>query len=167
MSYLPKKKNDDELTNYNNQWKTLELEYFNLFNKFKNYVNIYFHNKDKNKLPSVKNDDDKTILKNISKYLQISVNEKNIKSVLEKNAELAELYRMKKPGVSNDNWVFNKISNNINSEIFYYHVNEVGYKRTKVKIKIRENELFELDAKGKLKLDKKLLKKIREDIKWQ
>ena len=70
VSYLPKK-NDDELTNYNNQWKTLELEYFNLFNKFKNYVNIYFHNKDKNKLPSVKNDDDKTILKNISKYLQI------------------------------------------------------------------------------------------------
>ncbi len=161
------KKNDDELTNYNNQWKTLELEYFNLFNKFKNYVSIYFHNKDKNKLPSIKNDDDKTILKNISKYLQISVNEKNIKNVLEKNAELAELYRMKKPGVSNDNWVFNKISNNINSEIFYYHVNEVGYKRTKVKIKIRENELFELDAKGKLKLDKKLLKKIREDIKWQ
>ena len=161
------KKNDDELTNYNNQWKTLELEYFNLFNKFKNYVSIYFHNKDKNKLPSIKNDDDKTILKNISKYLQISVNEKNIKSVLEKNAELAEFYRMKKPGVSNDNWVFNKISNNINSEIFYYHVNEVGYKRTKVKIKIRENELFELDAKGKLKLDKKLLKKIREDIKWQ
>ena len=87
--------------------------------------------------------------------------------VLEKNAELAEFYRMKKPGVSNDNWVFNKISNNINSEIFYYHVNEVGYKRTKVKIKIRENELFEVDTNGKLKLDKKLLKKIREDIKWQ
>ena len=31
----------------------------------------------------------------------------------------------------------------------YYHVNEVGYKRTKVKIKIRESKLFELDAKGK------------------
>ena len=48
-----------------------------------------------------------------------------------------------------------------------YEINKVGYKRTKVKIKIRENELFELDAKGKLKLDKKLLKKIREDIKWR
>ena len=74
---------------------------------------------------------------------------------------------MKKPGVPNENWVFNKISKKINSEIYYYHVDEVGYKRTKIKVKDRDNELFDTDKDRNLNLDKKVIQKIRSDIKWQ
>ena len=74
---------------------------------------------------------------------------------------------MKKHGIANENWIFNKISKKIKSEIYYYQADEVGYKRTKIKIKKRENDLFNTDQKRKLKLDGKLIKEIRKDIKWQ
>ena len=74
---------------------------------------------------------------------------------------------MKKPGIANDNWVFNKLSQKINSEIYYYHVDEVGYKRTKIKVKNRDNELFDTDKDRDLKLNNKIIQKVRSDIKWQ
>ena len=105
-------------------------------------------------------DNENERLKNTLEFLQISTKDRDSKSVLENNSDLFELYKMKKPGVPNENWVFNKISKKINSEIYYYHVDEVGYKRTKIKVKDRDNELFDTDKDRNLNLDKKVIQKM-------
>ncbi len=161
------KKTEEDLSYYNKEWKKFELEYFNLFTKVNNYKKVYFEKKDIKKLTSINKESENDKLKNILEFLQISSKDKDSKSVLEKNLDLFELYRMKKPGIANDNWVFNKISQKINSEIYYYHVDEVGYKRTKIKVKNRDNELFDTDKDRDLKLNNKIIQKIRSDIKWQ
>ena len=45
---------------------------------------------------------------------------------------------MKKPGVSNDNWVFNKISNNINSEIFTTMLMKLVTKELKSRLRLEK-----------------------------
>jgi len=161
------KKTDSEILNYDKEWKNLELEYFNLFTKINNYIKVYLQEKNETKLPSIKNDSDNQKIINIKNFFQVVDDEKNIQTLLKNNLNLFNLYKIKKPAIANENWVFGKISQKIDSEIYYYHVDEIGYKRTKIKIKVRENELFDLDKNGKIRLDTKLIKQIRSDIKWQ
>ena len=73
---------------------------------------------------------------------------------------------MKNKKFVNENWIFEKITQKINYSFKIYGVDDVGYKRTKVKIKTRPNELYDVDENNSPILNSKILDDIRKNIQW-
>ncbi|RKQ32378.1 restriction endonuclease subunit M [Oceanobacillus halophilus] len=175
------KKTKSELKKWNDEWENQGNEWSKLKTRVENYIKVYINGKDKNKYPSIKDDDDKTAKENIIKLIhqyiieedtELSVSEllikyeEQIKELCSYDRDLKDIF-----GYYNPWWVFSKVSEKMDYPIFMSNIESVGYKRTKRNDYVTENELFDLEiAPNYLEIDeiinkyKKQIKNVEDEI---
>ncbi|MBK6937995.1 MAG: SAM-dependent DNA methyltransferase [Chitinophagaceae bacterium] len=67
-----KKKTAGEVVEWNTHWNKHQAEWSKLNTRVANYISVYIKGEEKGKYPSIKNDDDKSALKNIHYFLKDS-----------------------------------------------------------------------------------------------
>jgi len=132
-------------TKYSNEWSTLKT-------RCENLVKVYLENKDRKKLPSIKNlteKEEKEILARMLKdYFEEDDKKLSSKELVEKyQDELENLCKYDKSikdvfGFVNTWWVFGEVAKELNYKVFMAEVENIGYKRTKRSEKPKPNELY-------------------------
>ena len=136
---------------YSNAWNTLKT-------RAENLVAVYLGEKDRKKLPSIKDlsvKEEKEILARMLKdYIEEDDKKLSVKELIEKyQEELKELCKYDNDtkdtfGFVNTWWVFGEVAKELNYKIFMAEVENIGYKRTKRGEKPTPNELFRINDKG-------------------
>jgi len=157
------KKTKKEIEEWDKLWSKYSNEWNHLKTRCENLILVYFEEKDRNKLPSIKElneKDEKDILTRMLKdYFEEDDRKLSAKDFMEKYLdELKELckydYDTKDTfGFVNTWWVFGEVANELNYKIFMAEVENIGYKRTKRGLKQMPNELFRTDDKGEVLVD--------------
>jgi type I restriction enzyme M protein len=150
------KKTAAEVLEWNILWDKYQGEWSKLNTRVANYISVYVKGDKREKYPSIKADDDKTVLKNIHYFLKEYLEPKDaalpVKELLEKyKAEIEEVSSIDKDtidlfGHCNTWWVFGEVSKKLDYNIFMAEAENVGYKRTKRGPKPMPNELFDIEA---------------------
>lgn len=178
------KKTAKEIELWNNLWHRYSLEWNNLKTRVLNLLDVYIHNKNRNKLTSIKNlslDEEKElILRMLKNYAELSDSELNIFDLIKKyKEELTDLCRFDKDteslfGFVNTWWVFGEVSKELNYKVFMSEVDSVGYKRTKRGEKPMPNDLYRLQENDKKELEISVDDNVMEtaldymrNIKWE
>jgi type I restriction enzyme M protein len=162
-------------TKYSNEWSTIKT-------RCENLVKVYLEDKDRKKLPSVKDLTEKEEKEILARMLKDYFEEDDKKL---SSKELVEKYQDELIGKSglckydNDTkdifgfvntwWVFGEVSKELNYKIFMAEVENVGYKRTKRGEKPMPNELYRLNDKGEVLVDDGIQETALDflrDIKW-
>ena len=173
------KKTKEEIDEWDKLWTKYSNEWSNLKTRCENLVKVYLEDKDKKKLPSIKNlseTEEKEILARMLKdYFEDDDKKLSSKELVEKyQDELKELCKYDKDtrdifGFVNTWWVFGEVAKELNYKIFMAEVENVGYKRTKRGEKTMPNELYRINEKGEVLVDddiKKTALDYLRDIKW-
>lgn len=165
------KKTNEELKEYIDMWEHYESVFQKLKTRVTNYINVWIEGKKPSKYPSIKNHGKEETTKNLVKLIGNDFKKEDEKllflDILDKYREIIEdIIKVKNKKFVNENWIFEKITQNINYSFKIYGVDDVGYKRTKVKIKTRPNELYDVDENNSPKLNSKILDDIRKNIQW-
>lgn len=157
------KKTKKEIEEWNKHWSKYGNEWNNLKTRCENLMAVYFDEKDRKKLPSVKDlteKEEKEILTRILKdYIEqddkkLSVDEliekytDELKSLCKYDNDIKEVF-----GFINTWWVFGEVAKELNYKIFMIEVENIGYKRTKRGEKPMPNELFRINDKGEILVD--------------
>ena len=147
------KKTQKEIQDWNKSWEKFGKEWANLKTRVENYVKVYLEDKEKDKLPSIKDHTEKEIRTNIEKYLKFHIvpddSSLDIKSLIEKyHDEIIDTGKFDKDlteqfGHFNTWWVFGEVSKSNNYSIFMAEAKNVGYKRTKRGEKPMPNDLYD------------------------
>lgn len=147
------KKTKDEINSWNEFWEQYGKEWSKLKTKVENYKKVYVEEKTKEKYPSIKDDDVKTIRKNIERFLKMVLLEEDkelpVKDLLVKyREEIEEFSKYEKDlvnhfGYYNILWVFEDVAKQLDYKIFMGEAENVGYKRTKRGEKIMPNDLYD------------------------
>lgn len=157
------KKTKTEVVQWNRLWEKYSLEYGRLATKCKNIVDVVIHKKSPKRLSSISglNDNEKKehIINLIEKIIKAEDYSLNLDDIVIKYQE--EIMELCKPdndcpeiiGNVNYSWVFGKVAQELNYDIFMADVHEIGYKRTTRGIKNRNNELFRLNNTGSIIVD--------------
>lgn len=161
------KKTKEEIEKWDELWKKYSAEWNNLSTRCKDLLDVYLDGKDRKKLSSIKGlkeAEEKEILKRMLKnYIQPSDEKLSTKILVEKYAsELKELSKYDNDtkdafGFVNTWWVFGEVARDLNYKIFMAEVDNVGYKRTKRGEKPMPNELYKINDKGEVAVDRKEL----------
>lgn len=159
------KKTKEEIEKWDELWRKYSNEWNNLSTRCKNFLDVYLDNKDRKKLSSIKalkEAEEKEILKRMLKnYFEPSDEKLPAKALVEKYAgELKELSKYDNDtkdafGFVNTWWVFGEVAKELNYKIFMAEVENVGYKRTKRGEKPMPNELYKINDKGEVIVDRK------------
>ena len=160
------KKTALEIEKWDELWQKYASEFGELRTRVENLVKVYLEEKDRNKLPSIKDlteTEEKEILKRYLKNYWEEEDEKlNIKEILEKYVdEIKDLAKFDKDllGVltteyrENTWWVFGEVAKELNYKIFMAEVENVGYKRTKRGEKPMPNELYRIGENNEILVD--------------
>jgi type I restriction enzyme M protein len=151
------KKYDEEVKEWQDEWDCQVEE----FNKVKKHFE---------KVKKKKNLTNSEICGALQDYLlnDFDANDKGL-SVL----ELLDKYEEDVKQMDEDWWVFKKVSEIFDYEIFFAHADEIGYKRGANKVEIRPNELFDVVVGGdrseiaiNTKEPKKIIDFITKQLKW-
>ncbi|MDP3013443.1 MAG: N-6 DNA methylase, partial [Candidatus Subteraquimicrobiales bacterium] len=159
------KKTKGEVKKWNELWSKYSNEYQKLKTRAENYTKVYLKGEEKKKFPSIKDDTDKNIRDNVSRFLKRSLSKEDssisIKDLLHKhNDELTALCNIDSDtkdifGFVNTSWVFGEIAKEISYPIFIAEAENIGYKRSKRGEKTQPNELFDLEiAPSKIDVQK-------------
>ena len=146
------------------QWNILWAKYSNGWNNLKtrceNLEKVYLEDKDRKKLPSIKDlteQEEKEILaKMLKDYIEKDDKKLSAKKIIEKyKEELKNLCKYDNGtkdvfGFVNTWWVFGEVAKELNYKIFMAEVENVGYKRTKRGEKSMPNELYRINDKGEV-----------------
>jgi type I restriction enzyme M protein len=173
------KKTKEEIKKWNELWNQYSSEWEKLRTRVENYVKVYLKGENKDRFPSIKEDDENTIKSNISRFLKDFIEEDDnnlaVPDFLEKyQDEIKEVAKMDKDTTDtfsyvNTWWVFGEVSKELDYDIFMAEVENVGYKRTKRGEKTMPNELF-LEENGDVKIDidnpQTVLDYIRKESIW-
>ena len=174
------KKTKEEIKKWNDLWNEYSNEYNKLKTRVENYIKVYLEGKNKNKYPSIKDDDENTIKNNIFRFLKYYIEEEDkklgIKEILEKyENEIKEISKINKDlvdyfGHVNVWWVFGEVAKKLDYEIFMAEAENVGYKRTKRGEKPMPNDLYQSDENGNVIIDtenpKTILDYMRKSKLW-
>ncbi|HSQ98127.1 MAG TPA: N-6 DNA methylase [Rickettsiales bacterium] len=157
------KKTKEEIEKWNELWTKYSNEWNLLKTRCENLVAIYSEEKDRKKLPSIKDlseKEEKEILTRMLKdYIEEDDNKLSSKELVEKyKDELKELCQYDNDtkdifGFVNTWWVFGEVAKELNYKIFMAEVENIGYKRTKRGEKPMPNELFRTNNKGEVLVD--------------
>lgn len=157
------KKTKTEIEEWNKLWGKYSNEWSNLKTRCENLCAVYLENKDRKKLPSIKELSEKEEKEILTRMLKnyIEDNDKNHtpKELVEKyQDELKELCKYNRDtkdvfGFVNTWWVFGEVAKELNYKIFMAEVENVGYKRTKRGEKLLSNELYRTNDKGDVLVD--------------
>ncbi len=157
------KKTKDEVKQWNKLWEKYKIEYSSLSNKCRNICDVYLKGKDEKNLNSINKLDESQRKEIINIFIGdiIRENDKDlgIQDLVKKYAdEICEFCTIDKDmsdvfGFVNDWWVFNKVAQELDYDIFMADVSEIGYKRTIRNTKNRKNELFRTSDDGTVLVD--------------
>lgn len=150
------KKEVSEIEKWNAKWDKFGKEWSLLKTRCLNLIKVYLEDKDRKKLPSVKDlkpKEEKTVLYRFLKD-HITTEDKTleVKDLIAKYlSEITDLSKMEKDteifGHYNAWWVFGEVANEmeIDYDIFMAEAENVGYKRTKRGENTRPNDLFDIE----------------------
>lgn len=157
------KKTKKEIDEWNKLWGKYSSEWNTLKTRVDNLVAVYLDEKDRKKLPSVKDlteKEEKDILARMLKdYIEEDDKKLSVKELIEKYTdELKELCKYDNDtkdtfGFVNTWWVFGEVAKELSYKIFMAEVENIGYKRTKRGEKPMPNELFRINDKGEVLVD--------------
>lgn len=149
------KKTNDEVRFWNETWNEISKEYSRLKTRVENLISVHDGIKEKKKLPSIKQLSEAEELQIIRDmlYAYISARDDTLSTnelIKKYRVELEELCKYDKDTIEsfgrvNTWWVFGKVSQNLNYDIFMAEADNVGYKRTKRGEKEMPNDLFTLE----------------------
>jgi type I restriction enzyme M protein len=154
------RKTKAEIEKWNESWSKFSDEWSKLKTRCENLIKIYLENKDRSKLPSIKNLSENEEREILNKMLKNYIEEddqklSNIDLVKKYQDELKELCKYDKDltdsfGFVNCWWVFGEVAKELNYKIFMAEIDNLGYKRTKRGEKPMPNELYREDEKGQI-----------------
>ncbi len=157
------KKTKKEIEEWNKLWSKYSNEWNNLKTRCENLATVYLDEKERKKLPSIKDlteKQEKDILARLLKdYMEENDKKLSSKELVEKyKDELKDLCRPDNDtkdtfGFVNTWWVFGEVAKEQNYKIFMAEVENIGYKRTKKGEKPMPNELYSLNDKGEVLVD--------------
>ncbi len=176
------KKTKSEIEEWNTIWTKYSNEWSTLKTRCENLIKVYLEDKDRKKLPSIKNlteTEEKEILARMLKdYFEEEDKKLSSKElVLKYQDELIGKGGLCKYdndtkdifGFVNTWWVFGEVAKELNYKIFMAEVENVGYKRTKRGEKPMPNELYRVNDKGEVLVDDGIQETALDflrDIKW-
>lgn len=174
------KKTDVDMRKWGETWDKYSNQCGKLKTRIENIKSVYLDGKDRSKYPSIK-DLNKSDEKNLLFELLDSVirpEDKNldIEDILNKYlSNINDLCTYDKDmekelGFVNAWWVFNKVSEELNYEIFMAEADNVGYKRKANSIKPMPNDLYRTDQNNEIIVDDDAKEKILDylrDISWE
>jgi type I restriction enzyme M protein len=172
---LGQKKTQSEIEEWNELWAKYSKEWESLSTRCLNLISVYFEDKDRNKLPSIKNLTIKDERKLLDRMLKDHIEDNNVKLDNKKYLdELKDLCKYDKDtkdafGFVNTWWVFGEVSKKLDYKVFMCEVDNIGYKRTKRGEKKRPNDLYRLNNDGEIIVDdnkKKTALDYLREIKW-
>lgn len=157
---------------YSNLWRELEL-------KVRNISEVLKGNKEKGKLPSIKNLTDREEKDLVIEFLANKIHEDDYSldtlEIIEKyKFEIEEYCKKEKDDYEdfnhlNTTWVFERVSEKFDYQILMAEAENVGYKRTKVSNTIKPNDLYMVDASGEIEVEStesnKILNELRK-VEW-
>lgn len=157
------KKTKVEIEEWNNLWSKYSNEWSNLRTRCENLSAVYLDDKDRKKLPSIKDlteqEEKKILAKMLKDYIEEDDQELSSKELVGKyKDELKELCKYDNDtkdvfGFVNTWWVFGEVAKELNYKIFMAEVENVGYKRTKRGEKPMPNELYRVNDKDEILVD--------------
>lgn len=157
------KKTKEEIEKWDELWRKYSNEWGNLKTRCENLTEIYLNGKDRKKLPSIKDLNEKEekelLARMLKNYIEKEDQKFSAKILIEKyDSELKDLCKYDNDttdvfGFVNTWWVFGEVAKELNYKIFMAEVENVGYKRTKRGEKPMPNELFKVNEKGEVSVD--------------
>jgi len=169
------KKSRDELNSWDKLWSEYSHDWSNLKTRVSNIIDVYHGRKDKNKLRSIKNLTIRQEVEILLEMLSDNIMRSDLKlyNNLNTDIDLQEYQKLliekyedefnilskfdkdteKVFGKVNTWWVFNKVSKNLNYEIFMAEAENVGYKRTSRGERKTKNDLYRSDIDGNILVD--------------
>ena len=157
------KKTKTEIEEWNKLWSKYSNEWSNLKTRCENLSAVYLDDRERKKLPSIKDlteKEEKEILaKMLKDYIEEDDQKLSAKEIVEKyKDELKELCKYDNDtkdvfGFVNTWWVFGEVAKELNYKIFMAEVENIGYKRTKRGEKPMPNELYRVNEKGEVLVD--------------
>lgn len=149
------KKTKAEIQEWNALWNQYGSEWSNLKTRALNLIDVYLNNKDRRKLPSIKDLNEMQEIEILTRlfkdYILEDDSSLNPKEIIKKyKSELDELCKFDKDttdvfGFYNPWWVFGEVAKHLDYDIFMAEAENVGYKRTKRGEKPMPNDLFDLE----------------------
>lgn len=173
------KKTQDEIKEWDKLWNEYSNEWSSLKTRCENLSKVYLEEKDRKKLPSIKDltiTQEKEILirmlkdyieeddKKLSSIELIKKYEDELKDLCKYDDATKEIF-----GYVNTWWVFGEVARELNYKIFMAEVENVGYKRTTRGEKPMPNELYRLNDKGEVIVDdeeKETALDYLREVKW-
>ena len=157
------KKTKNEIKNWDALWKKYSLEYNSLQTRCKNIFDEIINGKNPKRLKSISNltevEKKNLILNLIEKWIKHDDRTLDLKCLVVKyQDEIEEMCKSDNDcsdvyGLVNDFWVFGKVAQELNYDIFMADVQDIGYKRTTRGIRPRKNELYRQDESGVILVD--------------
>lgn len=146
------KKTKKEIAFWDEKWAEATKKYSKLKTQTENLISVFDGDKQKSKLPSIKNltpEQEREVLEGLLKHLLLeSDTSLSAPEIIQKyRDELSTICTIDKDtkeifGFVNTWWVFTEVMSSINYDIFMAEVDNVGYKRTKRSQKEMPNELY-------------------------
>lgn len=146
------KKTKKEIAFWDEKWAEATKKYSKLKTQTENLISVFDGDKQKSKLPSIKNltpEQEREVLEGLLKHLLLeSDTSLSAPEIIQKyRDELSTICTIDKDtkeifGFVNTWWVFSEVMSSINYDIFMAEVDNVGYKRTKRSQKEMPNELY-------------------------
>lgn len=150
------KKPIEEVEKWNTLWARYSAEYEKLKTRVKNYVKVFLDGEKKDKYPSIKDDTDKVIRENLSRFLKIKLDKEDektdVKALIEEHLDaIEETATIDKDaaeifGYVNVTWVFGEVAGKCDYPIFMAEAENVGYKRSKRGEHPQPNDLFDVEV---------------------
>lgn len=157
------KKTKEEIKAWNELWNQKSLEYGKLKTRVENIVLVVDGEKEKNKLPSIKNlteNEQLNLVRTLLKYyMQKDDVNLNLNQLINKyRNEISDMCLIDKDtqnllGRVNTWWVFGEVIDLLSYDIFMAEVDNVGYKRTLRSEKLMPNELYRSSEDGTILVD--------------
>lgn len=164
------KKTKAEIEQWDDLWNEYSKEYGLLATRIKNYLDVYLNDKDRNKLPSIKNHTKDDELKNLKRFLKNFICEEDkdlmpIDIIQKYKDEINDILTIDKDlidtfGRVNAWWVFGEVAKVYKTPIFMAEADNVGYKRKKRSENIMPNDLYQENSSGDVVIDVKAPKTV-------
>ena len=174
------KKTKEQVAKFNEIWNKYKSLWSHLSLRALNLVDVYINGKNKNKLTSIKDLDEKSCKDIILQFLDDIIEkedlELSIKDLLEKyqdvirNRSQSNNDAEEEFGKVNIGWIFSRVSKEVNYNILMCEAEQIGFKRTIRGIKETDNDLYRIDSEGQVIVDDGVCETILDhmrNIRWE
>ncbi len=157
------KKSVEDVAKWNELWQRYSSLYSNYKIRLENLIKIYVDGKTRSRYPSIKNlspDQEKEIitsaLRDVIDPEDFELTSQDL--IVKYHNSIIDFCRVDKDtkdifGLVNVHWVFNLVSDELDYNIFFADIENIGYKRTKRSEKKQPNELFRVDSNKQVIVD--------------